>query len=200
MISLVFGRDYSSPDAPAQAVAEEGAALAGLGQELIGSDRPLVTVSGTPWVPERASTEADSLPTDGPVGGQSCSVMALLGLALRGVRATAVRTPRMVQNEGKGGFAGLLTDPARRTGVSGYPGDGTSVGPPCTPSTKPSCSGWPSNRPPAGTAWLAVKGQRRRGAGYRNRHRRATGAGGRGGAAGKLRPVQRHLRDGPAGV
>lgn len=33
--------------------------------------------------------------------------------------------PRTVHNEGKGGFVGLLTDQARRTRVSGYPGDGT---------------------------------------------------------------------------
>jgi len=48
VISLAFGRDYSSPDALAQAVAEESAALAALGQELIGSDRPIVTVSVRP--------------------------------------------------------------------------------------------------------------------------------------------------------
>jgi nucleoside-diphosphate-sugar epimerase len=41
------------------------------------------------------------------------------------VRATAVRLPRTVHNQGKGGFAGLLTDQARQTGVAGYPGDGT---------------------------------------------------------------------------
>lgn len=35
-----------------------------------------------------------------------------------------MRLPRTVHHEGLGGFAGLLTDIARRTGVSGYPGDG----------------------------------------------------------------------------
>ncbi|HEY5294106.1 MAG TPA: hypothetical protein VIJ70_01355, partial [Gaiellaceae bacterium] len=50
---------------------------------------------------------------------------ALLGLASRGVRATAVRLPRTVHNDGKGGFAGLLADAARSSGVAGYPGDGT---------------------------------------------------------------------------
>ncbi len=29
-----------------------------------------------------------------------------------------------MHNEGKGRFAGLMADQARRTGVSGYPGDG----------------------------------------------------------------------------
>ncbi|MZG13611.1 NAD(P)H-binding protein, partial [Streptomyces sp. SID5914] len=36
VISLAFGRDYSSPDALAQAITEESAALATLGQELVG--------------------------------------------------------------------------------------------------------------------------------------------------------------------
>ena len=48
VIHLAFGNDFSSPDALAKAVAEESAALATLGEELIGTDRPLVTVSGTP--------------------------------------------------------------------------------------------------------------------------------------------------------
>jgi nucleoside-diphosphate-sugar epimerase len=59
------------------------------------------------------------------VAGRARSVNALLDLASRGVRVTAVRLPRTVHNEGKGGFAGLLTDQARKTGVAGYPGDGT---------------------------------------------------------------------------
>lgn len=125
VISLAFGRDYGSPGALAAAIAEESAAMAVLGEELIGSDRPIVTVSGTPWVPGRASVEADPLPLEGPVAGRGRSVNALLGLAERGVRATAVRMPRTVHNRGEGGFAGLLTEAARNTGVAGYPGDGT---------------------------------------------------------------------------
>ncbi|MEU7833757.1 MULTISPECIES: SDR family oxidoreductase [unclassified Nonomuraea] len=124
VIHLAFGNDFSSPDALAKSVVEESAALATLGEELVGSDRPFVTVSGTPYVPGRLSTEADPLPTDGPVGGRGRAVTAVLGLASRGVRSTAVRLPRTVHNQGAGGFAGLLTDIARRTGLSGYPGDG----------------------------------------------------------------------------
>jgi nucleoside-diphosphate-sugar epimerase len=51
--------------------------------------------------------------------------MKLLKLAARDVRSTVVRLPRTVHNQGAGGFAGLMADAARRTGVSGYPGDGT---------------------------------------------------------------------------
>jgi len=43
VIQLAFSRDYSSADSVAQGMAEESAALAALGEELIGSDRPFVT-------------------------------------------------------------------------------------------------------------------------------------------------------------
>src|ERR1700704_4523659 len=76
VIHLAFANDFSSPDALAKAVAEESAALATFGEELVGSDRPFVTVSGTPYVPGRVSTEADPLPTDGPVGGRGRAVTA----------------------------------------------------------------------------------------------------------------------------
>ncbi len=72
-----FGNDFSSADAVAQAVAEESAALAALGEELVGGGRPFVTISGTPYVPGRVSTEADPLPTDGQVGGRGRAVMAV---------------------------------------------------------------------------------------------------------------------------
>jgi len=81
VIHLAFANDFSSLAALAAAVAEEGAALAALGEELIDSGRPLITVSGTPYIPGRASTEADPLPTDGPVSGRSRSVTAVLDLA-----------------------------------------------------------------------------------------------------------------------
>ena len=156
VISLAFGRDYGTPDALARSIAEESAAVATLGQELVGSDRPIVTVSGTPWVPGRASTEADPLPTDGPVGGRSRSVNALLDLASRGVRSAAVRMPRTVHNHGQGGFAGLLADAARRTGVAGYPGDGARRWPAVHALDAAVLFRLVLEAAPAGTAWHAV--------------------------------------------
>jgi nucleoside-diphosphate-sugar epimerase len=156
VIHLAFANDFSTPEALANAVAEESAALATLGEELVGSDRPLVTVSGTPAVPGRPSTEADPLPTGGPVGGRSRSVIAVLGLASRGVRSTAVRLPRTVHNEGRGGFAGMLTGIARRTGVSGYPGDGTQRWPAVHALDAAVLFRLALERAPAGTCWHAV--------------------------------------------
>jgi nucleoside-diphosphate-sugar epimerase len=156
VIHLAFSNDFSSAEAVARSVAEETAALLAMGEELVGSDRPLVTVSGTPWVPGRVSTEADPLPTDGPVGGRGRTVMAILELASRGVRSTAVRLPRTVHNEGDGGFAGLLTQIARQTGVSGYPGDGSQRWPAVHALDAAVLFRLALEQAPAGTAWHAV--------------------------------------------
>jgi nucleoside-diphosphate-sugar epimerase len=156
VIHLAFGADYSSADALARSIAEEGAALAALGEELRGSDRPIATVSGTPWVPGRSSTESDPLPTDGPVGGRGRSVNALLALASSGVRTTAVRMPRTVHRDGQGGFAGLLTEQARRTGVAAYPGDGTQRWPAVHALDAAFLFRLALESAPAGTSWHAV--------------------------------------------
>ncbi|MFC4456120.1 SDR family oxidoreductase [Deinococcus sonorensis] len=156
VINLAFSRDYSTANALTQGIAEEHAALITLGAALIGSDRPLVAVSGTPWVPGRRSTEADPLPTDGPVGGRARSLQAMFDLASRGVRSAAVRLPRTVHNEGRGGFAGLLTAEARRSGVAGYPGDGTQRWPAVHARDAAVLFRLVLESAPAGTAWHAV--------------------------------------------
>ena len=156
VIHLAFSNDFSSAEAVAQGVAEETAALTTLGDALVGSDRPLVTVSGTPWVPGRVSTEADPLPTDGVVGGRGRTVNAILELASRGVRSASIRLPRTVHNNGAGGFAGLLTQIARNTGVSGYPGDGSQRWPAVHALDAAVLFRLALEQAPAGTAWHAV--------------------------------------------
>ncbi|MCX4835369.1 SDR family oxidoreductase [Streptomyces sp. NBC_01016] len=156
VVHLAFTNDFSSPEALARSVSEESAALAALGDVLIGSEKPLVTVSGTPWVPGRASTEEDPLPTDGPVGGRGVSVGRALDLASRGVRSSAIRLPRTVHNQGDGGFAGMLTQIARRTGVAGYPGDGTQRWPAVHALDAAVLFRLALEKAPAGTAWHAV--------------------------------------------
>ncbi|MER7673879.1 SDR family oxidoreductase [Kitasatospora sp. NPDC096128] len=156
VIHLAFSNDFSLPEALAQGVAEEAAALATLGDALVGTDRPLVTVAGTPRLPGRASTEADALPTEGPVAGRSRSVTRALDLASRGVRSSAVRLPRTVHNEGRGGFAGLLTDIARRTGVAGYPSDGAQRWPAVHARDAAVLFRLALEQAPAGSSWHAV--------------------------------------------
>lgn len=156
VVHLAFSNDFSSPEALEAAVAEEKAALEALGQELLGADRPLVTVSGTPYVPGRASEETDPLSTDGPVGGRGLAVKAMLELASKGVRASAVRLPRTVHNEGTGGFAGLLTQFARAAGVVRYPGDGSQRWPAVHALDAAVLIRLALERAPAGSAWHAV--------------------------------------------
>ncbi|ASW56350.1 SDR family oxidoreductase [Plantactinospora sp. KBS50] len=156
VISLAFGRDYSSAEALAASVAEESAAMATLGTALVGSNRPIVTVSGTPAVPGRAATEADPLPLEGPVAGRTRSVNALLDLAAKDVRASAVRMPRTVHNQGRGGFAGLLTQQAERSGVAGHPGDGTQRWPAVHALDAAALIRIALESAPAGTSWHAV--------------------------------------------
>lgn len=156
IIHLAFGNDFSSAGALDRAIAEESAALATLGQELVGSGRPLVTVSGTPPVTGRVSTESDPAPEGGPVAGRSRSLAALFELTSQGVRSVAVRMPRTVHNEGRGGFAGLLTEIARKTGVSGYPGDGGQRWPAVHALDAAVLFRLALERGEAGTSWHAV--------------------------------------------
>lgn len=103
----------------AAAVDEESAAIMALGEELVGSDRPIVIVSGTPWIPGRVA-ESDPLPTEGPVGGRAVTVDALLEMSSRSDRSTAVRLPRTVHSD-RLRPAGRAKPPSGRDGHAGGP-------------------------------------------------------------------------------
>ena len=156
VISLAFSRDYGSAGALEQGLSEERDAMTTLGAALIGTDKPLVTVSGTPWVAGRASTESDPLPTDGPVASRAIAVTDLLALSSQGVRTSAVRMPRTVHEDGQGGFAGLLTDAARRSGIAGYPGDGEQRWPAVHARDAAALFRLALESAPGGTVWHAV--------------------------------------------
>ncbi|PZE94761.1 SDR family oxidoreductase [Curtobacterium sp. MCBD17_008] len=156
VISLAFNRDYGSAEALEQGLGEERDAMATLGAALIESGKPIVTVSGTPWVAGRAATEDDPLPVEGPVASRAVAVTDLLALSSQGVRASAVRMPRTVHEDGQGGFAGLLTEAARRTGIAGYPGDGQQRWPAVHARDAASLFRIALESAPAGTAWHAV--------------------------------------------
>jgi len=156
VVSLAFSNDFSSPAALAQGIAEESDAMAALGGELVGSDRPFVVVSGTPWVQGRPSVETDPLPLEGPVAGRARSVLAALDLASRGVRVSAIRLPRTVHADGAGGFAGILTEVARASGVAGYPGTGEQRWPAVHARDAAVLFRLALEGAPAGTAWHAV--------------------------------------------
>ena len=123
VIHLAFGHDFTNFP---KAVAEETLAVETFGAALEGSGKPLVIASGTPPVQGRTSTEQDPFPTDGPVSGRGRNAQTVVNLAERGVRSAVVRLPRSVHARGeRSGFASMLIEAARRTGISGYVGDGT---------------------------------------------------------------------------
>lgn len=114
-----------------QAVAKETFAVETFGAALAGTGKALVIASGTPAVPGRAATEEDPANLDGPLGtgplaARARNAQAVLGLAAKGVRSVVVRLPRSVHAAGQryGLVSGMITI-ARRTGVSGYVGDGS---------------------------------------------------------------------------
>jgi nucleoside-diphosphate-sugar epimerase len=122
-----FSGDFQgAADADRRAVETFGDALAG-------SDRPLVIASGTGAIaPGQVATERDG---HGPAsamaamgaGPQTRSGTAELALSLagRGVRSSVVRLPPTNHGDGDNGFMATLVGIARKTGVSGYIGDGT---------------------------------------------------------------------------
>jgi nucleoside-diphosphate-sugar epimerase len=60
------------------------------------------------------------------MGGRGRNARFVLDLAAKDVRSATVRLPRSVHARGERyGFASLLIEAARRTGVSGYVGDGS---------------------------------------------------------------------------
>ena len=67
-----------------------------------------------------------------------------------------MRLPRTVHNDGDGGFAGLLTQIARRSGVSGYPGDGTQRWPAVHALDAAALFRLALESAPAGSSWHAV--------------------------------------------
>jgi len=123
VIHLAFGHDFTNFP---KSVAEEALAVETFAAALDGSGKPLVIASGTPPVPGHICTELDATPTEGPAGGRGRNAQTVLDLAEHGVRSAVVRLPRSVHAQAQGcGFASVLIEAARRTGISGYVGDGT---------------------------------------------------------------------------
>jgi len=70
--------------------------------------------------------------------------------------ATASSGLASTHSDGDGGFAGMLTQIARQTGVSGYPGDGTQRWPAVHALDAAVLFRLALERAPAGTSWHAV--------------------------------------------
>ena len=126
VIHLAFNHEDFSAEGFQRAMAQEATCVETFGAALAGTHKPLVIASGTPMMPGQVSTERDTPPPDGPIGARFRNAQAVIALAARGVRSSVVRLPRSVHARGeRSGFASVLVDAARRTGVSGYVGAGT---------------------------------------------------------------------------
>jgi len=128
VIHLAFRHDLmGAGDMPA-AVAADLAATEALAAALDGTDKPLVTTSGTlmlmtAGVTGRPGTEADFAPSGPRVDAENF----VIGLAERGVRSSVVRLPPIVHSSlDHHGFTHILIGVARQAGVSGYVGDGAN--------------------------------------------------------------------------
>lgn len=94
-------------------------AILALGEELKGSERPLIVTSGVALLaPGRLATEDDEAARHFPRVSESTA------LSLAGVRAAAVRLPPSTHGEGDHGFVPILINLARDKGVAAYIGDG----------------------------------------------------------------------------
>ncbi|XYH96883.1 SDR family oxidoreductase [Sorangium sp. So ce1128] len=99
-------------------------AIEALGSALVGSERPLVITSGIArFTPGRVLTEDETLDAS-TSGARAASEQLALSFASRGVRVSSLRLPPSVHGDGDHGFVPMLIEIARKTGRSGYIGDG----------------------------------------------------------------------------
>jgi nucleoside-diphosphate-sugar epimerase len=124
VVHLANKHDWANP---AESNRAERTAVETLAEALTGSDRPLVFASGLASLAlGRPSTESDPSPFSGPDAPRGGAENLAFEYAERGVRAIAARFSPTVHGIGDHGFIALLVAAARRTGVSGYVGDGAS--------------------------------------------------------------------------
>ncbi|QPF88780.1 SDR family oxidoreductase [Bradyrhizobium commune] len=94
-------------------------AILALGEELKGTERPLIVTSGVALLaPGRLATEDDASAHRFPRVSESTA------LSLEGVRSAVVRLPPTTHGEGDHGFVPILINLARQKGVAAYIGDG----------------------------------------------------------------------------
>lgn len=125
VLHLANKHDWANP---AESNRAERTAVESLAEALIGSDKPLVLASGL-LRPEtgRPALEADVSPAVGLGSLRGGSENLALDYADRGVRSVALRFAPTVHGMGDHGFISQVVAAARRTGVSGYVGNGTNA-------------------------------------------------------------------------
>jgi len=123
VIHLANKHDWSDP---AESNRAERAAVETLVHALEGSGRHLLVASGVAFGLDRPVTERDENPAVGPESPRGGTERLALDARARGVQAVALRFAPTVHGDGDRGFIASIADVARRTGISGYVGDGVN--------------------------------------------------------------------------
>jgi nucleoside-diphosphate-sugar epimerase len=116
VINLGFNHDFSQFSTSIQV---ELRAIEVMGEVLEGKGLPFVIASGAPTITEKIDLNDSTFP-------RMASAVKVLELAKHNVRSSIVRLAPCVHDETKGGFLIPLIDIAKRTGVSGYAGNGSN--------------------------------------------------------------------------
>ncbi|QIP10043.1 SDR family oxidoreductase [Bradyrhizobium symbiodeficiens] len=118
VLHLAFNHDFSKFTENCEL---DRRAILALGDELEGSERPLIVTSGVALLaPGRLATEDDAAARHFPRVSEATAEE----LADRGVRAGIVRLPPTTHGEGDHGFVPRLIAIAREKGAAAYIGDG----------------------------------------------------------------------------
>jgi nucleoside-diphosphate-sugar epimerase len=124
VIHLAFPEDVMRAGGLEAAATADFAAIRALGEALEGSEKAFVGVTGMLILAGlgRVGTEEDTVASGPRVDAENYEI----GLADRGVRSSVVRLSPITHSPelGRAGFATVLIEAARRTGVSAYIGDG----------------------------------------------------------------------------
>jgi nucleoside-diphosphate-sugar epimerase len=124
VLHLANKHDFSNP---AVSNAAERAAVQTFGEALAGSGRPFLLAAGSAGLATgRPVTESDVSPFHGPDSPRGGAENLALEFVDRDVRVVSLRFSPTVHGTGDHGFIAVLTDAARRHGVSAYPGDGAN--------------------------------------------------------------------------
>jgi len=120
VLHLAFNHDFSKF---ADNCELDRQAILALGDELKGSERPLIVTSGVALLPPgRLATEDDAAVRHFPRVSEATAE----DLRARGVRAGIVRLPPTTHGEGDHGFVPRLIAIAREKGAAAYIGDGSN--------------------------------------------------------------------------
>jgi nucleoside-diphosphate-sugar epimerase len=117
-VHLANKHDWANP---AESNRAERAAVEAIAETLAATNRPLVLASGV------SAAETEPSPFTGPESMRGGSENRAFDFIDEGVRAIAVRFAPTVHGIRDHGFIALITEAARRNGVSGYVGDGSNA-------------------------------------------------------------------------